>query len=127
MHEENSLTYLKKAYRIRMLITQAFQEIFSENDYVLMPTTTTTAFAIHENLSEEEKATKSFYDDVLTIPMNMTGMPALSLPIGMDSQKLPIGMQIISDYFEESKIYQLASIVEKEFNIFNEMEVFNEE
>jgi Asp-tRNA(Asn)/Glu-tRNA(Gln) amidotransferase A subunit family amidase len=45
----------------------------------------------------------------------------------MDSQKLPIGMQIISDYFEESKIYQLASIVEKEFNIFNEMEVFNEE
>jgi aspartyl-tRNA(Asn)/glutamyl-tRNA(Gln) amidotransferase subunit A len=127
MHEENSLTYLKKAYRIRMLITQAFQEIFSENDYVLMPTTTTTAFALHENLSEEEKATKSFYDDVLTIPMNMTGMPALSLPIGMDSQKLPIGMQIISDYFEESKIYQLASIVEKEFNIFNEMEVFNEE
>ena len=61
---------------------------------------------------------KSFYDDLLTIPVNMAGLPALSLPIGFKG-KLPIGMQIIGNYFEEDKIYQLASYLEKELAIFS--------
>ncbi len=126
MHEDNSLRYLEKAYKVRNLITQSFKQIFNSYDFVIMPTTTSTAFPLVENLSEEEKATKSFYDDVLTIPMNMTGMPVISIPIGLDSNGLPIGMQIVSNYFEEAKIYMAASKVEEKFNLMKELNKFYE-
>ena len=58
-------------------------------------------------------AVKSFFDDLLTIPVNMAGLPAMSLPIGFGSNKLPIGMQIIGNKFDEANIYKLASFIEK--------------
>lgn len=60
---------------------------------------------------------KSFMDDVLVIPVNMAGLPGLSLPIGFDKENMPIGMQIIGDSFEEAKIYKLASYIEKKLNL----------
>ena len=59
---------------------------------------------------------KSFYDDILTIPVNMAGLPALSLPVGFNSEHMPIGMQIIGNYFEEGTIYELASYIEKKYS-----------
>ena len=60
---------------------------------------------------------KTFMDDVLVIPVNMAGLPGLNLPIGFDSNNMPIGMQIIGNSFEEAKIYKLASAIEKELNL----------
>ena len=60
---------------------------------------------------------KSFMDDVLVIPVNMAGLPGLNIPIGFDSNHMPIGMQIIANAFEEAKIYHLASFIEKELNL----------
>ena len=60
-----------------------------------------------------DDAVKSFLDDILTIPVNMAGLPGMSLPIGFSKEYLPIGMQIIANRFEEAKIYQLASYIEK--------------
>ena len=54
---------------------------------------------------------------ILVIPVNMAGLPGLNLPIGFDSNHMPIGMQIIANSFEEAKIYKLASYLEKELNL----------
>ena len=56
-------------------------------------------------------------DDILTIPVNMAGLPGMNLPIGFSNDHLPIGMQIIGNHFEEAKIYQLASFIEKELHL----------
>lgn len=56
-------------------------------------------------------------DDLLTIPANLAGIPALNIPIGFSKDKLPIGMQIMGPMFSESKIYQLASRVEELLNL----------
>ena len=60
-----------------------------------------------------DDALKSFYDDILTIPVNMAGLPGMSLPIGFNHEALPIGMHIIGNYYEEGKMYQLASYIEQ--------------
>ena len=56
-------------------------------------------------------------DDVLTIPVNMAGLQGMSVPIGFNSENLPIGMQIIGAPFKEAKMYQLASFIEKKLNL----------
>ena len=56
-------------------------------------------------------------DDILTIPVNMAGLPGMNLPIGFSFDHLPIGMQIIGAPFDEAKMYQLASFLEKELNL----------
>ena len=56
-------------------------------------------------------------DDVLTIPVNMAGLPGMNLPIGFSSDKLPIGMQLIGKPFDEAKIYQLGSFIENKLNL----------
>lgn len=60
---------------------------------------------------------KSFMDDVLVIPVNMAGLPGLSLPIGFGKGNMPIGLHIIGNSFEEATIYQLASFLEKKLNL----------
>ena len=59
---------------------------------------------------------KSFMDDVLVIPVNMAGLPGMSIPIGKNSDQLPIGMHIIGASFDEATIYQLASYIEEEYH-----------
>ena len=59
----------------------------------------------------------SFMDDVLIVPVNMAGLPAISVPVGTNSEGMPIGLHIIGNSFEEAKIYQLASFIEKELNL----------
>ena len=78
------------------------------------PTTTSLAYSLDSNNND---ALKSFYDDILTNPVNMTGNPSLSLPIGFSKNHLPIGMQIIGRKFDEKTIYKLASFIEKELDL----------
>ena len=81
---------------------------------IIGPTTTTFAYDFNEN---ETDAVKSFFDDLLTIPVNMTGLPGLSMPIGFSQNGLPIGMQVIGNMFDEATIYKLAAFIEKELNL----------
>lgn len=111
---ENAKTYYNKALSIRDDVRTEFKNCFKKYDLVIGPTTTTTAYNLTDPMDDPSK---SFMDDVLVIPVNMAGLPGLSLPIGFDKENMPIGMQIIGDSFEEAKIYKLASYIEKKLNL----------
>lgn len=111
---DNAKTYYNKALSIRDDMAKEFDKAFSEYDLVIGPTTTTTAYDINSNLDDP---LKSFMDDVLVIPVNMAGLPALNIPVGFDSSHMPIGMHIIANKFEEGKIYQFASFLEEKLNL----------
>ena len=101
----NAKTHYDKALMIRNAMKQEFDKVFKEYDFILGPTTTTVAYRLDENLDD---LTKSFMDDVLVIPVNMTGLPGMSIPMGKDQDNMPIGLHIIGNRFEEAKMYQLA-------------------
>lgn len=111
---ENAKIYYNKALSIRDDMRKALKKVFESYDLIIGPTTTTTAYNLTDPMDDPRK---SFMDDVLVIPVNMAGLPGLNLPIGFDSNKMPIGMQIIGNSFEEAKIYQLASYLEKKLNL----------
>lgn len=111
---KNAKLYYNKALEIRDDMRKSFLETFKNYDLVIGPNNTTVAYELDKGLDD---AIKSFMDDVLTIPVNMAGLPGMSVPIGFNSENLPIGMQIIGAPFEEAKMYQLASFVEKELNL----------
>ncbi len=107
---DNAKTYYDKALMIRNAMKQEFDKVFKEYDFILGPTTTTVAYPLDENLDDP---TKSFMDDVLVIPVNMAGLPGMSIPMGKDQDNMPIGLHIIGNRFEEAKMYQLAYDLEK--------------
>ena len=111
---ENAKIYYNKALSIREDMRKALKDVFENYDLIIGPTTTTTAYNLDDPMDDPRK---SFMDDVLVIPVNMAGLPGLNLPIGFDENKMPIGMQIIGNSFEEAKIYKLASYLEKELNL----------
>ena len=111
---KNATTYYNKALAIRDDMRNSFLDIFKNYDLIIGPTATTKAYPLGQDLDD---AVKAFMDDILTIPVNMAGLPGMNLPIGFSKDHLPIGMQIIGAPFAEAKIYQLASYIEKELNL----------
>lgn len=111
---ENAKIYYDKALEIRSAMRKSFLETFKDYDLIIGPTTTTSAYELGKDLDD---AVKSFVDDVLTIPVNMAGLPGMNLPIGFSKENLPIGMQIIGAPLEEAKMYQLASFIEEKLNL----------
>lgn len=108
---ENATLYYNKALQIRDDMRKSFKNAFKEYDLIIGPTTTTVAYNLGEGLNDPSK---SFMDDVLVFPVNMAGLPGINVPVGFNSEHMPIGLHIIGNSFEEAKIYQLASFVEKE-------------
>ena len=106
--------YYTKALRIRNAIKKEFEKTFEKYDLIIGPTTTCLPYEIGKTLDDPNK---SFVDDILTIPVNMAGLPGMSLPIGFSKENLPIGMQIIGKRWDEKTIYKLASFIEKELNL----------
>lgn len=111
---ENVKEYYTKALKIRKSISLEFEKVFKKYDLILGPTTTCLPYELGET---QDDPNKSFTDDILTIPANMAGLPAMSIPIGFSKNNLPIGMQIIAKRFNEKTIYKLASFIEKELNL----------
>lgn len=111
---ENAQQYYYKALKVRKAMTDSFKKAFLNYDLIIGPTNTNVAYKMG---TKQDDALKSFYDDLLTIPVNMAGLPALSLPIGFNHDHLPIGMHIIGNYFEEEKIYWLASFIEEQLKL----------
>jgi aspartyl-tRNA(Asn)/glutamyl-tRNA(Gln) amidotransferase subunit A len=102
--------YYLKALRTKALIKKAFDTAFEKYDMILGPTAPTTAPKLGESLSDP---LKMYLGDIYTIGVNLAGLPAISVPCGMDSKGLPIGLQLIGDCFQEKKIIQAAYTFEK--------------
>ena len=102
--------YYLKALRVKAMIRKAFDDAFSKYDLVLGPVAPTTAPKLGESLSDP---LKMYLGDTYTISVNLAGLPGISVPCGVDSQGLPIGMQLLADSFEEKKLIQAAYTYEK--------------
>ncbi len=102
--------YYKRAQRVRRLILKEFTDAFQKVDVVLAPTTPTTAFKIGEKLDDP---LAMYLSDVYTTQANLAGIPAVSIPVGRDSQGLPIGMQLMGPHFSEELILQVGQEVER--------------
>ena len=111
---ENAKIYYNKAMQLRDDLQKSFKKIFSEYDLIIGPTTARCAYNLN---SGNDDPLRGFMDDVLVFHANMGGFPSLSLPVGFNSENLPIGLQIIGNNFEEATIYKLASFIEKELNL----------
>ncbi|SHF12300.1 aspartyl/glutamyl-tRNA(Asn/Gln) amidotransferase subunit A [Seinonella peptonophila] len=102
--------YYRKAQQARTLISQDFEAIFADYDVVIGPTAPTTAFALGEQIDDP---LTMYINDVCTIPVNLAGLPAISLPCGM-ANGLPVGLQIIGKAFDEATILRVAHAYEQE-------------
>lgn len=102
--------YYKKACLIRNEITAVFDEIFKKCDMLLTPTSPITAFKIGQGL---KNGINMYGSDITTVPVNLAGLPAVSIPVGKDGEGLPIGMQLIGKKYGESEILKAAYAYEK--------------
>jgi aspartyl-tRNA(Asn)/glutamyl-tRNA(Gln) amidotransferase subunit A len=105
--------YYKKAQRVRTLILQDFEAAFREVDVIAAPIAPTPAFKIGEKTDDP---LQMYLSDVFTIPVNLAGIPGISLPCGFSSAGLPIGLQIIGRPFDEETILRLAYAFEQQTN-----------
>ena len=96
--------YYKKAQQIRRLIQQDFVRVLSEVDVIMGPTTPTTAFKLGEKTSDP---VEMYMEDIFTLSLNLAGLPGMSIPCGF-SNGLPVGLQIIGNYFAEEKLLNVA-------------------
>jgi len=101
--------YYKKATAVRSKIKQEFKDIFKKCDVILSPTAPTTAYKLGCFAKSPEGA---YAGDIYTAPINLAGLPAISIPCGKDSSGLPIGLQIIGREFDESTVFRTAAAYE---------------
>ena len=102
--------YYLKALRTKALIKEAFDKAFAKYDVILGPAAPTTAPALGSSLSDPMKM---YLSDIYTVSVNLAGLPGISVPCGIDSRGLPIGLQMIAGCFGEKKLFRAASAYEK--------------
>lgn len=102
--------YYKKAQKVRTLIKKDFEDVFQKYDVIVGPTTPTPAFKIGEKLDDP---LTMYANDILTIPVNLAGVPGISVPCGFSKEGLPLGLQLIGKHFDESTIYRTAHAFEQ--------------
>lgn len=103
--------YYKKAQKVRRLIMQDFIEAFKKVDAILTPSTPNSAFAFSE-IKNIDPVTM-YLNDVFTVPANLAGLPAMSIPAGFDNNNLPLGLQIIANNFDEQTMLNIALAIEE--------------
>ena len=103
--------YYCKAQKVRRLIKEDFDNAFKQVDLLITPTTPTVAFKIGE---KSDDPLQMYLSDIYTTSANLAGIPGMNIPIGKNSENLPIGLQILSQQFEEEKIFQLAKHIQDE-------------
>lgn len=101
--------YYTKAQKIRRLILNDFQEAYKQCDVLLTPATPSAAFAIGEN---EDDPLKMYLNDVFTVTVNLAGLPGMSVPVGLSSDGLPLGLQLIGKAFDEETMFRAAHVIE---------------
>ncbi len=105
--------YYLQALKVQKLIRQDFSLAFEKVDAILTPTTPTGAFAFGE---EPKDPITMYLNDVLTVSANISGLPAISVPIGLNDQGRPLGLQLIAPRFKEETLISIGSAIEKEAN-----------
>lgn len=106
--------YFAQAQKVRRLIIKDFDSVFDNVDVVLTPTATTSAFPIGDK--KRMDPISLYYNDVYTIPANMAGLPAISVPLSLDNKGKPIGLQIMANRFNENVMFKAAKALEKIYN-----------
>ena len=102
--------YYKKAQQVRALIKQDYDKAFEKVDVLLSPTCPTTAFDLNSKVSDP---LSMYLTDIATITANLAGVPALSLPYGVDNENMPVGVQLITNVLEEQKLLNFAYALEQ--------------
>ena len=105
--------YYKKAQKVRTVIRHAYDQLFEKYDLLLTPTSPTTAFKIGEKIDDP---IEMYLADIYTVPVNIAGLPGMSVPCKLDSKGLPISFQLITKAFEEETIFRAAYTYEQNTN-----------
>lgn len=100
--------YYTKAQKVRRLIREKTKELVTKYDFIISPTTPTTAFKIGAHTSNP---VEMYLADLFSVQANVAGVPAISIPCGNDKQGLPIGLQVTANDFEESKLFQFSQVI----------------
>lgn len=109
--------YYKKAQYVRQLIVRDFHNAFQEVDAILTPTSPTAAFCANDKPS----SLFMYINDMFTVPANLAGLPAISVPAALSQNGLPLGLQLISNSFDEATMFDIAFAIERSanFNVIN--------
>ena len=110
--------YYLKAQRVRKLIKNDFDEAYKKVDAILTPSTPSSAFKIGE---KKDDPVSMYLNDIFTVPVNLAGLPAISIPAGHDASGYPLGLQIIGKAFKEQEILNLAYAMEDKINFKNKI------
>ena len=110
--------YYLKAQKVRKLIKNDFDQVYKNVDAILTPSTPSSAFKIGEKTNDP---VSMYLNDIFTVPINLAGLPAISIPAGIDSKGYPLGLQIIGKAFDEQNIFNIAYTMEKHINFKNEI------
>ncbi|WP_373318267.1 Asp-tRNA(Asn)/Glu-tRNA(Gln) amidotransferase subunit GatA [Ameyamaea chiangmaiensis] len=102
--------YYLKAQKVRSLIQRDFTDVFADVDVLLTPTAPSAAFAQDEKPSDP---VQMYLNDIFTVPASMAGVPAMSVPAGVDAQGLPLGLQLIGRFFDEETLFAVGSALER--------------
>ncbi len=101
--------YYLKAQKVRTLIAEDFRKVFEDVDVLLTPTAPSAAFALGEKMDDP---VAMYLNDVFTVPASMAGLPAISVPAGLDADGLPLGLHLIAKPFDEETLFQAAAALE---------------
>ena len=113
--------YYKKAQKVRTLIRKDFDNAFRKVDILLTPTCPSTAFLKGDYVNDP---LSMYLSDLLTVPANLAGLPAISIPCGFDTKGLPIGLQLIGNVLEEDRILNAAHIFEIDAQVIKNRPIF---
>ena len=105
--------YYKKAQKVRTLVMKQFDKAFERYDVILTPTSPTVAFDIG---AKSDNPLEMYLADICTVSVNIAGLPGISIPVGVDKQGMPIGMQLIGNRFKEETILNVAYAMEQKLN-----------
>ncbi len=103
--------YYRQAQKVRRLVSNDFSEAFQKCDALLTPTTPTPAFAIGENADDP---LAMYLNDVLTVTVNLAGLPGMSVPAGLDQKGLPLGLQIVGRAWDEETVLRIGDVIEQQ-------------
>ena len=110
--------YYLKAQKVRQLIKKDFDNAYNKVDAILTPSTPSSAFKIGEKTDDP---VSMYLNDIFTVPVNLAGLPGISIPAGLDKKGYPLGLQIIGKPFDEQSILNIAYSIEEKINFKNKI------
>tara|TARA_B110000503_G_scaffold139410_1_gene227742 strand:- start:1039 stop:2484 length:1446 start_codon:yes stop_codon:yes gene_type:complete len=108
--------YYTKAQKVRRLVRDSTNEVFEKYDFIISPTSPHTAFDIN---AQKDDQIKMYLEDIFTVQANLAGIPAISLPLGENEEKMPFGIQLMASAFNEEKLFAFSQELVNKFSLIN--------